>query len=223
MNYRGQFILCKKAIGILNAFDDKTISRVLTILFRECAGECVEVEKESQTVQIALKLVGERQPTTTDGNERNPPLSPSEKETKEKNQKKGEEKIHSPSRSISIIPQLFERFWEAYPRKVGKAAAEKSFAKCVGKDRETQQAILDQMLKALEWQKRTDQWQEAEFIPHPATWLNQQRWKDEPVLSTEEAAEIKAGEACKNINREMDELTRNLVAELGGGENENRS
>jgi len=212
MNYRGQFILCKKAIGILNAFDDKTISRVLTILFRECAGECIEVEKESQTVQIALKLVGERQPTTTDGNERNPPLSPSEKETKEKNQKKGEEKIHSPSRSISIIPQLFERFWEAYPRKVGKAAAEKSFAKCVGKDRETQQAILDQMLKALEWQKRTDQWQEAEFIPHPATWLNQHRWEDETAIDPIEAAAQAREDACAESNRQMAEIAKRFAA-----------
>ena len=211
MNYRGQFILCKKAIGILNAFDDKTISRVLTILFRECAGECIEMEKESQTVQIALKLVGERQPTTTDGNERNPPLSPSEKETKEKNQKKGEEKIHSPSRSISIIPQLFERFWEAYPRKVGKAAAEKSFAKCVGKDRETQQAILDQMLKALEWQKRTDQWQEAEFIPHPATWLNQQRWKDEPAIDPAEADAQAREAAYAEINRKAEEISKRFA------------
>ena len=34
------------------------------------------------------------------------------------------------------------------------------------------------MLAALDRVKPT--WDDAQFIPHPATWLNQERWDDEP-------------------------------------------
>ena len=36
-------------------------------------------------------------------------------------------------------------------------------------------------MRALETQKKSDQWQRdnGAFIPHASTWLNQQRWEDE--------------------------------------------
>jgi hypothetical protein len=44
------------------------------------------------------------------------------------------------------------------------------------------EALLQTMLDAIERFKRTAQWQEdgGRYIPHPATWLNQRRWEDEP-------------------------------------------
>jgi len=70
----------------------------------------------------------------------------------------------------------FERFWNAYPKKIGKGAAEKSFKKYKPDD-----ALLSVMLKAIALQKQSDQWQKdsGQFIPNPATWLNQKRWEDE--------------------------------------------
>lgn len=72
---------------------------------------------------------------------------------------------------------LFETFWQAYPRKVGKKAAQRAFEKIKDK-----RAVLDQILKALAWQTRESQWlrEGGRFIPHPATYLNQGRWEDEP-------------------------------------------
>ena len=72
----------------------------------------------------------------------------------------------------------FARFWEAYPSKVGKGAAEKAFAKI-----KPSPDLLAQMLEAVGWQAKTKQWQEG-FIPNPATWLNQRRWEDEPPKSS---------------------------------------
>mgnify|MGYP003336393850 CR=1 FL=1 len=42
-------------------------------------------------------------------------------------------------------------------------------------------ALVRSIMFALEKQKRTEQWQKdgGQFVPHPATWLNQQRWLDE--------------------------------------------
>lgn len=73
----------------------------------------------------------------------------------------------------------FAQFWMAYPRKVGKGAASKSYVRAVhradGPDpAETILAGLERSKRA--WAKRD----EPEFIPHPSTWLNQDRWLDDP-------------------------------------------
>ena len=67
----------------------------------------------------------------------------------------------------------FDRFWSVYPKKVGKEAARKAFLKA--------DADLSVMLRAIEAQKQSRQWQEdgGKYIPNPATWLNQGRWEDE--------------------------------------------
>lgn len=71
----------------------------------------------------------------------------------------------------------FNRFWEACPRKTAKGAAKTAWAK-LHPDAE----LVERILAALERQKVSDQWtrDEGRFIPHPATWLNQERWEDEP-------------------------------------------
>jgi hypothetical protein len=70
----------------------------------------------------------------------------------------------------------FGEFWSAYPRKVGKDAAAKAFAK-----RKPDAALLAAMLAAIEAQRSAEQWRRdgGQYIPHPATWLNQGRWQDE--------------------------------------------
>lgn len=71
----------------------------------------------------------------------------------------------------------FAEFWAVYPRHVAKAAAEKAWNK-LNPDEE----LLKAMLSAVEKAKNSRQWQEegGKYIPHPATWLNQRRWEDEP-------------------------------------------
>lgn len=76
-------------------------------------------------------------------------------------------------------PNGFERFWEAYPRKVGKGAARKAFDRAVCRLRDQGDEGLPRMLAAIGEAKRG--WDDPEFIPHPATWLNQERWDDEPA------------------------------------------
>ena len=78
-------------------------------------------------------------------------------------------------RSSKKIDERFERFWNSYPRKQGKGAAEKAWKKIHINGR------YDKLLAALEFQKQSDQWRKdhGQFIPNPATWLNQRRWEDE--------------------------------------------
>lgn len=72
--------------------------------------------------------------------------------------------------------ELFAKFWQAYPKKVGKDSARKAFDK-----RKPDEQMVSEMVRALEIQKQTEQWTKnnGEFVPHPATWLNAGRWMDE--------------------------------------------
>ncbi len=71
----------------------------------------------------------------------------------------------------------FARFWAAYPRRVGKADALKAFQQVGGN-----QALVDLMIAALDWQRNTPQWTRAggQFVPYPGSWLRGRRWEDEP-------------------------------------------
>lgn len=73
---------------------------------------------------------------------------------------------------------LFARFWSAYPRRVGKPAAARAFAR-----HDPSEELLAAMLAAIDRQRKSDQWTKdgGEFIPHPSTWLNQRRWEDTPA------------------------------------------
>jgi hypothetical protein len=70
----------------------------------------------------------------------------------------------------------FSHFWKAYPRRVGKGAARKIWQKI-----KPDEDLLCRMIAAVERQKLSAQWQKdgGQYIPHPSTWLNHERWEDE--------------------------------------------
>lgn len=67
----------------------------------------------------------------------------------------------------------FDAFWAAYPRKEGKLAAKKAYAKALTLT--THERIL-YAVKA--YSERVN----PNYIAHPTTWLNQGRWDDEPII-----------------------------------------
>ena len=76
----------------------------------------------------------------------------------------------------SLSQKRFEEFWRAYPRRVGKGAAERAYSK-IKPDEALHRRILSAVLMA----KQSFSWQKdnGQYIPNPATWLNQRRWEDE--------------------------------------------
>jgi hypothetical protein len=97
--------------------------------------------------------------------------------------KNARDKVQTNTKSKDTLT-LFERFWEAYPRRIAKATALKSFEKL-----HVDEALLSKMLAALEKQKKCTQWQDIKFIPHPSTWLNNSRWEDEIDVSEDDIEE----------------------------------
>lgn len=73
----------------------------------------------------------------------------------------------------SAADEDFQKFWSAYPKKVGKQATAKAFKKV--------DVPLDVLMTALDQQKQLAQWKKdgGQYIPNPTTWLNQRRWEDE--------------------------------------------
>ena len=71
--------------------------------------------------------------------------------------------------------QLFDEFWEKYPKKRSKGRAERAWVK-IKPDEQLFKAILD----GLERAKKSRDWlkNEGQFIPYPATWLNAKGWED---------------------------------------------
>lgn len=67
----------------------------------------------------------------------------------------------------------FSEFWDLYPRKVGKAAAERAWSAI---DSE----LIDQILDATAMLAADPNLPPKQFVPYPATWLNRAGWEDEP-------------------------------------------
>lgn len=97
----------------------------------------------------------------------------------------------------------FEDLWNAYPRKEAKAQAEKAFLKL-----KPTPELFSVMLTVLAQQKQSAQWQKdgGQFIPYPATWLNQRRWEDIPgkrdddgMMPTHEVTEAEGDELLKGM------------------------
>lgn len=92
--------------------------------------------------------------------------------TKE-SQKRIPEPISNPVTKESIVG--FESFWLACPRRVGKEAARKAYAKA-------RKMVSDsELLEGIRRYAITRAGQDEQYTVHPATWLNQGRWADEVV------------------------------------------
>jgi hypothetical protein len=83
-----------------------------------------------------------------------------------------------PNTSSSSVDDGFATFWATYPRRIGKGAALKAWKKAL------KVATADQILAGAETYAQIRAGDDPQYTAHPATWLNQQRWEDEPDPET---------------------------------------
>ena len=103
---------------------------------------------------------------------------------------------------------LFDAFWRAYPRKVGKGAAQKAWAVAVRKA--DPEKIVDGVQR-YPWPE------DPSFVPHASTWLNGQRWDDElpnmkPAKMSQaelDDQEAKRVEFLKDLHRRAGHVSEN--------------
>jgi hypothetical protein len=72
------------------------------------------------------------------------------------------------------LQSRFDRFYTAYPKKKSRKAAEKAFAKL-----NPDEQLLADILSGIERAMKSEQWRDPQFVPHPATWLDAEGWRDE--------------------------------------------
>lgn len=83
------------------------------------------------------------------------------------------------------VAVAFDGWWAKYPRKTAKPAALKAFRKALRQAGDVQPLMAGLENAIAVWQAART---EPQFIPHPATWLNQGRWDDEhPTLGGTES------------------------------------
>lgn len=92
--------------------------------------------------------------------------------------------------------KAWDAFWQAYPRKEGKKPARVIWNR-LPVDRDLYETIYT----ALKRQMKTPRWQDKEFIPHPKTWLYQERWNDELDASNGPADDVMAAYAGRMIKK----------------------
>jgi hypothetical protein len=69
----------------------------------------------------------------------------------------------------------FDRFWATYPKRVGKGQAVKAWRSALKKQ------TPDDLIGAAKRYADSVRGTEARYIANPSTWLNGERWADEPV------------------------------------------
>jgi len=80
-----------------------------------------------------------------------------------------------PPRGQPVEPESFIVFWNAYPKKVAKPMALKSWLR-ISPNEDTVSQIIQDVIK----RKASEDWtkDQGKYIPNPSTYLNNQRWTD---------------------------------------------
>jgi len=126
--------------------------------------------------------------TKRDGHETCPSL---EHNLSEHNQEQNTRK------NTTAADAAFTEFWQTYPRRTAKGAAVKAFRQAMKK------ASADTIIAGAA-RYRDDPNRDDAYTAHPATWLNAERWDDDPLPTP--TAPVSAAQARANAaRREIDE------------------
>ena len=90
---------------------------------------------------------------------------------------------NTPGETNNNLYERFEIFWAIYPKKKSKQAALTAWKKL-----KPDEAFKQKIIAAVQKQKQWPEWQKdnGQYIPYPATWLNQRRWEDEGIVKATE-------------------------------------
>lgn len=121
--------------------------------------------------------VGDRPPTPT------PTTTPTTTNT----ERSSVARVGRKRRGRTDVPEGFEDFYQAYPRKKARPAAESAWRK-LNPNPDLRAKIMD----ALELVKASHEWRKdrGRFVPYPATFLNGDRWEDQIDPEPSGSAEV---------------------------------
>jgi hypothetical protein len=104
-------------------------------------------------------------------------------------------------RDISLSKSKFEDFWDAYPRRISKGSAKRAW------DKATLKEDAEKIIEAAKRFAKSREGQDPRYTPHPATWLNGERWSDQPeTLGPKDKREAENNlvvEALRRLNKKQ--------------------
>lgn len=105
------------------------------------------------------------------------------------------------------MEEKFKIFWSKYPKRVSKERAEKAFFKICLDD-----VVFSNILNSLEKFKTTNDWKKnnGEFIPYPASWLNQKRWEDELNIDIKNKEKIALPQVDDELENRFEEAKKDI-------------
>lgn len=102
------------------------------------------------------------------------------------------EPLGEPLVTYEVAEAKFQDFWNVYPRKNGKAAAEKAWAKAIKTE------APDAIVAAARLFAESPHLPAKQFVPYGATWLNGKLWND-PLPEPDEAKPTARGARITNL------------------------
>jgi hypothetical protein len=102
-------------------------------------------------------------------------------------------------RSREIAPDGFGAFWELYPRRVARARAEVAYGRAVSNGTTTAAIAAGLSAWCAFW---SSEGTEQKFIPHPTTFLSQERWRESPPTSRPGSAHFSAAQRSAAVLNE---------------------
>jgi hypothetical protein len=129
---------------------------------------CAETRPNSPTLPETPAQHDETRASVT----QTPPSSPQERKGKERNKTSS-----TATRSTDDDPD-FTRFWDVYPRKVGKGEARKVWARLIKAGVNPTEVLAGVERYRDDTVRRR---LSLEYIKHPGPWLNAERWTDQPA------------------------------------------
>lgn len=167
-SWRKAAFACLRTIGVVPAWDEKT-AKLREIVTRNHLDDTV-TRMLNVTSLVTDDVTNVTQPVTVTCHAPDTAKTGTGTGT-------GTEKQKLETRSSGDdLDALFAEFWAVYPKKVSKQAAAKAWAKLKPGAELAVTIVADVQAKAA-----TPDWRRENFryAPHPATYLNQQRWTDE--------------------------------------------
>jgi len=116
------------------------------------------------------------------------------------------------SKPAELYSEDFNQFWKAYPSKKNKKTAALKFRKL--RKTNSSPGFLAQLIEDVECRARGHEWLKGngQFIPHAATYLNQERWNDPAPVT-----DITTGSNQPTGYKTVDERNREVALQWAAG------
>lgn len=106
---------------------------------------------------------------------------------------------------VNTVPSMFDEFWKIYPVKKNKVRAKRIW------ERKRYDKIATLILADVQNRNLNEvQWKDPQYIPHPSTYLTQERWNDEVTLPKIENKNNK-NTALTNMFKEYSEIKKSGI------------